>query len=376
MLERVDDVSRRERPETVHVHAARLDPLFLAEPVDRRLGRFHVAAHAHQDVFRVGAAVRADEAVFTPGFAIELLERVLQGRFALIVVPTLGDLALHVRILILHDARHHRVGRVHQIHELVLRIADKFPHELGLDQPHAFHGVRRQEAVLHVHERRGRRLGRPPRDQAQVARLLRIAGKQNPPAAIGDAHHVIMPGVYVEPLARECPGADVEHGRQPLAGDRVQHFLHQHEALAGREIRHPSAGRREALAERRRRMLALRLDEHELVAPQIGHAVDDGLIEAAAHRRGAGDRKRAAALRDVRLDPHDGFGAVARGRDAGILKLLGTLGSNQRNIGRPINRFGSHTASPMCLPKCESLPGRASQPPDLRLAKAGMPYSW
>ena len=50
-----------------------------------------------------------------PVLSVELVERFFQRRLDAVVVPALGDLALHVRILILHHARHHRVGRVHQV---------------------------------------------------------------------------------------------------------------------------------------------------------------------------------------------------------------------------------------------------------------------
>ena len=55
-----------------------------------------------------------------------------------------------------------------------------------------------------------------------------------PQPTVGDAHHVVVPGVDVQPLAGQGPGPDVHDDRQPLAADRVEHLLHQHEALAAR----------------------------------------------------------------------------------------------------------------------------------------------
>ena len=128
------------------------------------------------------------------------------------------------------------------------------------------------------------------------------------------------------------PGADVHHDRQPLAGNRVEHFLHQDEALAGREIRHASAGGGKAFAERRGRVLAFRLDEDQQIAPQVFVAVHHGRVVAAAHRRRAGDGKRARRLRDIDLDMHDRFRAVAGRRNAGILELA--LFATRHHIGR------------------------------------------
>ena len=57
------------------VQAAGRDALRLAQVVDRRLGRLHVAAHADQDVLGVLAAVGLDEVVPPAGLAVELVER-------------------------------------------------------------------------------------------------------------------------------------------------------------------------------------------------------------------------------------------------------------------------------------------------------------
>ena len=122
-------------------------------------------------------------------------------------------------------------------------------------------------------------------------------------------------------LAGERPGADVHHHRQPLAGDRVEHLLHQHEALAGGEVGDPAAGDGEALADGGGRVLALRLDEDERVAPEVRRPVHDRGVEAAAHRGRAGDRIGAGRLADPDLDVDDGLGAVARGRDPGIREM-------------------------------------------------------
>ena len=57
--------------------------------------------------------------------------------------------------------------------------------------------------------------------------------------------------------------------RQALAGDGVEHLLHQHEALAGGEVGDAAAGDGEALADGGGRVLALRLEEHQRVAPEV-----------------------------------------------------------------------------------------------------------
>jgi hypothetical protein len=250
-LQLTNDMLGRERAKAIQIQATSFHAL-AAEVVDRRLGRLHEAAHTDDDILSVAAAVRTDEVVPPAGAPGELLECVGQRRRHLVVVPALGDLALHVRILILDHARHQGVGRVHQVHQLVFGATDELFHEFEFGQPSALDGVRREEAVLAVEERRLAGLGGAASDEAQVARLLGIAGEEDAPADVGDAHHVVVPGVNVEALARERPGADVEHRRQALAGDRVKDLLHQDEALARSEVGHPAAGHGEPLAERGR----------------------------------------------------------------------------------------------------------------------------
>src|SRR5262249_12552182 len=134
-------------------------------------------------------------------------------------------------------------------------------------------------------------------------------------------HDVVVAGVDVEPLAGQGPRADVHHHRQPLARDRVQDLLHEHETLAGGEVGDPAARDREPLTDGRGGVLGLRLEEHEGVAPEVLAAAHDGGVEPAAHGGRAGDRVGPRGLADPDLDVDDSLGPVARGRDPGVLVL-------------------------------------------------------
>ena len=174
-----------------------------------------------------------------------------------------------------------------------------------------------EEAVLHVQERSLGILGDAPRDQGEIAGLLRIAGVDDAPAAIGHAVDVVVAGVDVERLRGQSPGADVENDGQALAGDRVQDLLHQDESLAGSEVGDPAAGDRETLAGGGRAVLGLRLDEGEFLTPEVLLAVGDLGLVAAAHGGGRSDRICAGALRNVGFHPCHHSCSVRRGRYAG-----------------------------------------------------------
>ena len=104
----------------------------------------------------------------------------------------------------------------------------------------------RQEPILSNEPRGLGVLGHPAGNGRQIGGFLAVAGEEHPPAAIGDTHHVVVAGVDVQALAGEGTRTDMEDRRQSLAGDHVQDFLHQDEALSGSEVRDPSARQGEA----------------------------------------------------------------------------------------------------------------------------------
>ena len=103
---------------------------------------------------------------------------------------------------------------------------------------------------------------------------------------------------------------------QALAGDDVQDFLHQDEALAGREVRDSTAGKGKALGGRGGGMLRLELDELRPSAPEIRRAVGHRDLVDRGHGRRGRDRVGAGAIADPGLDVSDGFRAVDDCRNA------------------------------------------------------------
>ncbi len=318
LLERIHQFRAGEGAEDGDVHDADFQPGLLAQIVAGDGCGLGHAAHADDGVFGVLHAVGLDHVVAPAGELVVLVHRVLQRRLDAVVEVALGDLALHVAVLVLHHARHQRLRRVHEVAQLLLRVADVFLHQFRFGQQHIFDGVRGQEAILHIEEGRLAILGRAAADERQVARALRVARHHHAPARVRHAHDVVVAGVHVEAVAGQRARADVEDDRQPLAGDDVEHLLHQDQPLPRGEVGHAAAGQRKAFRRRGRRMFALRLHEDHVLAPQVGLAVGHGLRVVGAHHRGRGDGVGTCALRNLGLDPTDGAAAVGCGRDARI----------------------------------------------------------
>ena len=308
--------------------AASFQAELFAHVVRGSLRGFHHAAHADDGVFGVFHLVAIDHPVAAPGVLVELVHRFLHGAGDLVVEMALGDLALHVGILVLHDAGHDRVPRIEQATELVDRVAHVGFHELQLGEQDVFNRMRGEETVLHIHERRFAGFRSATGDQGEVAGFLGVAAKEHSPAAVGDTHDVVVTTVNIQRVRRERARADVEDDGQTFAGNGVEHFLHQHEALAGSEVRHATAREREAFAGRCGGVLGLRLHERDGVAPQVLFAVRHGRFVAGAHRCRGRDGISARAVCDVSIDPNDAASAVGSGGDAGVGDLFFLVAHN------------------------------------------------
>ncbi len=318
MLERLHHLGAGEGAETGHVDDAHLDALVLPDPIHGGLGRLHHAAHAHDGVLRVLHAVAVHHVVAPPGEFIVLVHGVLDSLGHPAVVGPLGDLALHVAVLVLDHAGHHWVVGIEQVDQLVLRGPDELAHELRLGEQHVLDRVGGEEAVLHVEEGRAAVLCGPAADEGQVAGLLRVAGEEDAPAGFPHGHDVVVARVHVQGLAGQRPGADVEDHGQPLAGDGVEHLVHEDEPLPGGEVAHPPAGQGEAFTRSSRAMLRFRLQELQLIAPKIRRPVGHRGAVAAAHGRRGCDGVRTCRLGDVGVHPNNRAGPIGCGRDAGI----------------------------------------------------------
>ena len=110
---------------------------------------------------------------------------------------TLRHLALHVAVLVLHRTAEQRLVGIEQLAQTLLRTPDELPHQFRLRQGAGLQRVGGEEAVLHAEEWRFGFFRHAPGDQRQVCGFLSVAREQHAPAAIGNAHHVIMSGVNI-----------------------------------------------------------------------------------------------------------------------------------------------------------------------------------
>ncbi len=198
-LERFDDLRSWKRTEAGNVQRADFCALMLAQIFRGGAGGLDHASHADDRVFGIIQCITVDHAIAASGQRIKLVHHPLGDRRDALVKIALRDFPLHVAILILHNAAHDRMHRVHQISQAVLaaRVADELFHQLGLGQTQTFNCMGCQKAVLNIEIRRLRLFGDAPRDQREIGALLDVAREQHAPAAIGNAHHVIMSGVNI-----------------------------------------------------------------------------------------------------------------------------------------------------------------------------------
>ena len=256
-----------EGAEAGDVYRAHFEAQVFPNPIYGRFGRVNHRAHSHNGVFGVCHAVTLNHVVLAAGQLVIIAHCLFEGRHDFVIVNALGNFALHVAVLILHDAGHHRIVRVKQVQQRFFGRFDVQFHQFWLRQADVFHCVGGQKAVLHVEERGDGFFGRAPGDQGQVGCALGAAGKEHSPAHVFHSHHVVVPGVDVEALAGKGAGADVEHHRQPLAADGVQHFFHQNQPLPGGEVGDAPAGQSKPFADGGGTMFTFRLKVLQLVPP-------------------------------------------------------------------------------------------------------------
>src|SRR5262245_7823448 len=97
----------------------------------------------------------------------------------------------------------------------------KLLHQFRLWQPDILDCVCCEKSVLNIKEGRLGLFGSAAGNQREVAGFLRVASKKGAPSAIGNAVHVVMPGVHIQGVRRYCAGPDVEHDWQTFARDRI-----------------------------------------------------------------------------------------------------------------------------------------------------------
>jgi hypothetical protein len=129
--------------------------------------------------------------------------------------PLRGD-ALHVGVLVLHHAGHHRVVDVPQLRDApallavehalrrrrrvdeVVGPAEVLGDQLALGREHRLDQVGGEEAVLGDDAGIERQLGDAVGDEVEVGRRLGVLGEQLEEAGVVDAVVVVVPGVHVE----------------------------------------------------------------------------------------------------------------------------------------------------------------------------------
>ena len=165
--------------------------------------------------------------------------------------------ALHVMLLILHGAKEHGVRQVdHARHAAALRAkqnalafgrtidhvvrrAQVFAHQFGFMLIKGALQVRGEESVLHVHSGSQAEFRDAAQNERLVGGLLRVLAKENDPAGVERAIHVVMPAVNVQRVLGERAGADLQNHRRAFARRVVILLDAVDDSLSRREIDDP-----------------------------------------------------------------------------------------------------------------------------------------
>jgi hypothetical protein len=172
--------------------------------------------------------------------------------------------------------------------------------------------VRREKAVLRHDARRERQFRDAVRDEVEVGGLLRVRGEELEETGVVDAVVIVVSRVHVQRGLGHRARADVQHVGQPLAHGRVERLVHVGDALPGGEVRGPQAGHRQARGHRRRRVLALGLDEDQRAARDVDVALGHRLGPVLAHLCRGRDRVGAGGVAGLALAVDHGAVAVHR----------------------------------------------------------------
>ena len=125
-----------------------------------------------------------------------------------------------------------------------------------------------QNETVHTdHKRQRGLLGNPEGLDMQIRRLLVVFGMELNPPGVPHRHGVLLIIPDVQRRGHGPVGTG-EDDRQPHAGDAVNHFGHQQQALGSRGGVGPGPGRRGSQHHGGRRKLAFHVDEFGVQLPR------------------------------------------------------------------------------------------------------------
>ena len=240
-LQHPADQIGRKRPEHDQIDHPDLEAAALAQVVGHRLGGGDDTALPQQQIVGVVRAISGDPCVVTAGQCGVFLESLLgQRRNRVEEERSLGGHTLHVGILVLHRAGHHRVVHIPQFGHAAASLAEQqalgrgrafdqvfrttqvlghqfpFGHHQRLDQ------MRGQKSVLGHDAGIERQFGQTVGNQIQIGRGLGVAGKHLEKAGVIHAVVVVMAGMHIQAGLGHGTAAHIEHIGQAFAHGRIE----------------------------------------------------------------------------------------------------------------------------------------------------------
>ena len=128
MPERFHDFNRRKWPPARDVQKTNSDAVLLANVVHRGFRSLDHASQSDDRVIRIFQTVRHHDVVSAASQPVIFVHHPFQGGQHPIVEFALGDLALHVAVLVLNYSRHQRNSGIEQRTSALRRVSDKLPH--------------------------------------------------------------------------------------------------------------------------------------------------------------------------------------------------------------------------------------------------------
>ena len=289
--QRGGEMGEGERPVQAYLNEPDLFAAFV-HFVDGFVDGFAGRAQGDDHALRIRRSAIIEQVVLAPGQFGEAVHLRLHGIGASRVERIARFLGLEKRVRVLRRAAQDRIVRGQRPLPMAgdqFR-AQHFAQIIVAQFRQAIDLVRGTEPVEEMDERDASGQGRGLAKQRHVLRFLGRAGAQHGHACLPAGHDVALIAEDGKGVGGDRARRDMHTERSELAGDLVQIWDHQQQALGGREGGRQSAGLQRAMDGADGAGLRLHFDNVRDLAPNVLALLEGIFLGQFAHHRGRGDR--------------------------------------------------------------------------------------